>query len=68
MSGVCVYGGDEGEISSEGNLHRHCSEMITGRPQFSSPQKDSLFFFLPLNVPVAFLKVPRDARGCGEAA
>lgn len=31
-------------------------------------RKTLSFFFLPLNVPVALLKVPRDARGCGEAA
>lgn len=43
-------------IDSEMNFHPHCGGLIADQPPLSS-----LTLSLPLNMPVAFLKVPRDA-------
>lgn len=48
-------------IDSEMNFHPHCAGLMADQPQLKG-----VSLFSPLNMPVAFLMVPRDALGCGE--
>ena len=66
LSISCQVGENEGDYWQWDEFSSSLQWTYRGPTSTLQPTERLLFFFSPLNVPVAFLKVPRDASGCGE--